>query len=488
MDFSTYSVTLGGTDYPAKYASLLAALQQNLQLIYGGANYVGIGTAAPTYRLHIYDPSNPTQAVCESAGSSDAILRFRNGANGALGGIVGLGGGGLSLEAGGSSRVVVATGGSVGIGTASPQQNLHVSSTGSSVIFASTTSTSDALARFKTLSGEWGVGVGIGTSANCLNFYNFATGLEAARLENGGAFILGGTALIPGVSSSCRFHAYGGNGEWSAALSNSGATPYGLKIRYSGVTGGTGQIFIDASDDATRFRVLGSGNVQNANNSYGAVSDVRLKENVVDATPKLASLLGVRIVNYNLIGNPTKQLGVVAQELEQVFPGLVEETEEFEEVVVQPARIEVRKVMRQKVARATVAGSELQQIGGRWVRVPTAVEIDEPMFVDEPVFNQDGSPCMVTVEDEQPVSVDEGGNAIPGTPAVRRQMTHRVPVMEEVEERVEVPAVTERRASGRVVKSVKYSVFVPMLIKAVQELAAKVDAQAARLSELEART
>jgi hypothetical protein len=75
---------------------------------------------------------------------------------------------------------------------------------------------------------------------------------------------------------------------------------------------------------AYKFRVADSGNVTNTNNSYGALSDVKLKENIVDATPKLASLQNVRIVNYNRIGSEEKELGVIAQELEQVFPALVE--------------------------------------------------------------------------------------------------------------------------------------------------------------------
>jgi hypothetical protein len=75
---------------------------------------------------------------------------------------------------------------------------------------------------------------------------------------------------------------------------------------------------------AHKFRVADSGNVTNTNNSYGAISDVKLKENIVDATPKLAALQNVRIVNYNRIGSEEKELGVIAQELEQVFPALVE--------------------------------------------------------------------------------------------------------------------------------------------------------------------
>jgi hypothetical protein len=74
------------------------------------------------------------------------------------------------------------------------------------------------------------------------------------------------------------------------------------------------------------FFVRDSGDVVNVNNSYGGISDVRLKENVTDTTPKLDKLNQVRIVNYNLIGEEQKQLGVIAQELEQIFPGMVDES------------------------------------------------------------------------------------------------------------------------------------------------------------------
>jgi hypothetical protein len=59
-----------------------------------------------------------------------------------------------------------------------------------------------------------------------------------------------------------------------------------------------------------------------------SLSDIRLKENIVDATPKLADLLKVRVVNYNLKGTKgAKLIGVVAQELEQLFPTLVNDGE-----------------------------------------------------------------------------------------------------------------------------------------------------------------
>jgi hypothetical protein len=76
----------------------------------------------------------------------------------------------------------------------------------------------------------------------------------------------------------------------------------------------------------TQIQILGNGNIQNTNNSYGAISDIKRKENITDATPKLEKLNQVRVVNFNMIGEEQKQLGVIAQELEQVFPSMIEET------------------------------------------------------------------------------------------------------------------------------------------------------------------
>jgi len=80
----------------------------------------------------------------------------------------------------------------------------------------------------------------------------------------------------------------------------------------------------------TSFKVSTNGNVQNTNNSYGSISDVKLKENIADASSQWSDIKGLRVRNYNFkeeTGNPTHtQIGVVAQEVETVSPGLVYET------------------------------------------------------------------------------------------------------------------------------------------------------------------
>lgn len=140
--------------------------------------------------------------------------------------------------------------------------------------------------------------------------------------------------------------------------------------------------YIAGTGGADRLYIYGNGNVVNTNNSYGSLSDVKLKENIEDATPKLDDLMKVKVRNYNLIGDDKKQIGVIAQELEEVFPAMIDESEDFEEV-----------------------------------EVP---------------------------------QVDEEGNEI-------------------LNEEGEVQTTKEKVSTGTTNKSVKYSVFVPMLIKAMQE-------------------
>jgi hypothetical protein len=80
------------------------------------------------------------------------------------------------------------------------------------------------------------------------------------------------------------------------------------------------------------FRVYTNGNVQNTNNSYGALSDIKLKENIVDATSQWNDLKSLQVRNYNFKeGQTHTQIGLVAQEVELVSPGLVTESPDRDE-------------------------------------------------------------------------------------------------------------------------------------------------------------
>jgi hypothetical protein len=108
----------------------------------------------------------------------------------------------------------------------------------------------------------------------------------------------------------------------------------------SATSAGTSVVFIQglysatgtASGGAASFYVFTNGDVQNTNNSYGAISDIKLKENIVDASSQWDDLKDLRVVNYNFKeGQTHTQIGLIAQEVELVSPGLVSESPDRDE-------------------------------------------------------------------------------------------------------------------------------------------------------------
>jgi len=78
-----------------------------------------------------------------------------------------------------------------------------------------------------------------------------------------------------------------------------------------------------------KFQLKGDGDAQNTNNSYGGVSDSKLKENIVDANSQWDDIKAIQVRNYNYKADTPyathTQIGVIAQELETVCPGLVKD-------------------------------------------------------------------------------------------------------------------------------------------------------------------
>jgi hypothetical protein len=215
-----------------------------------------------------------------------------------------------------TERMRITSAGNVGIGTTSPGSKLDVYGTIHSTLAADPN-------YYAALTNSGGATqlLAVGPGAT-MQFW--VQGSERARIDSSGNLLVGTTATTSGARS--RVNGSGSYVSWIEQTSNnanSGLFIYLVGTRSSNTT----DLAIRYGDDvANRFQVLANGDVQNTNNSYGAVSDAKLKENIVDATPKLEKLNQVRVVNFNLIGEEQKQLGVIAQELEQIFPGMVAET------------------------------------------------------------------------------------------------------------------------------------------------------------------
>ena len=98
---------------------------------------------------------------------------------------------------------------------------------------------------------------------------------------------------------------------------------------------GTGGEVANFFGQSGELRIKGDGDCENTNNRYSGLSDIKLKENIVDANSQWDDIKSLQIRNYNYkeetgYGTHT-QLGLVAQEVETICPGLVTETNDVDD-------------------------------------------------------------------------------------------------------------------------------------------------------------
>jgi hypothetical protein len=92
-------------------------------------------------------------------------------------------------------------------------------------------------------------------------------------------------------------------------------------------TGNDEIVFRTVRGAVARMRVLADGDVENTNNSYGGISDERLKQDIIDAGPQLEELRDLEVKKYRFKDEPEAplQIGLIAQDVLDVKPGLVQE-------------------------------------------------------------------------------------------------------------------------------------------------------------------
>jgi len=117
-------------------------------------------------------------------------------------------------------------------------------------------------------------------------------------------------------------------------LRGSSATPgTALVLEFSGASPDNNTTrFLGCSDTTTdRCIIYSDGDLANHDGTYGTISDVRLKQDIIDATSQWDDIKAVRFRKYRMKTdvaadpNAPYMLGVVAQEIQQTSPGLVDE-------------------------------------------------------------------------------------------------------------------------------------------------------------------
>jgi hypothetical protein len=325
----------------AFYTSASTAAQTEKMRITSGGN-VGIGTTSPVAKLNIFGTSgNPsttadTYNLFSVTGNLGPQLNI-GGYNGSSYGMW------LQVKDAGNGGTLYPIllqplGGNVGIGTTSPSVPLEVYSTTADVL----NNPGNSQIRASASSSKWlSIGYDGANNVAYLQGAENAVSWRPIVLNLNGAEsspVLIGQASSDGVNklqvnggiyASSSIAAVVASNIDMFVFSNTGATyTKAAMVASIAATGGTGSYFFygQQSTSTVALKIFSNGNIQNTNNSYGAISDARLKENIKDATPKLDDLMKVKVRNYNLKGESNKQLGVISQELEAIFPNMIEES------------------------------------------------------------------------------------------------------------------------------------------------------------------
>jgi hypothetical protein len=253
----------------------------------------------------------------------------------------------------GTTAVTIDTSQNVGIGTTTPNTELHVQGTpttdGSIVFNEQLTATtafnaspqSGTMVSLKYNTGGDYAGLGgwsvikenatDGNFAGAMLFHSRANGgaiTERMRIDSTGSLIVGATATIAGE----KLFVSGSVTDNIARMYSTGATPYGLVVRYTSTApNNTGQEFLYCLDSTLRMSVRSNGGIANYSANNSNLSDAREKTNVELAGSYLDKICAIPVKTFNYIDQNLEEddgltLGVIAQDVQAVAPELVLES------------------------------------------------------------------------------------------------------------------------------------------------------------------
>jgi hypothetical protein len=275
----------------------------------GGA--VGIGTSSPTFAdgsgLHINNNSgsarlrltNNTTGGTANDGSeftvagSDLYVINNENAN-------------MLFITNAAERMRITSGGNVGIGTTTPLNKF-------TVVGVSSFQLSDAN-DIRLIINPTASGINISGTYNVNGSYQPITistsDTERMRITSGG-----------------KVNITNNLADYSFTVVNSSASGFGMYVQ----AGGTNNLIdgYNYTGGTALFRVTGGGVIFAQNTSVQSISDIRTKENIIDSKDGLNIISELRPVRFDFKegwGNNKKNiLGFIAQEVEKVFPDVVDE-------------------------------------------------------------------------------------------------------------------------------------------------------------------
>lgn len=298
------------------------------------AGLVGIGTSTPDTTLHLQTPSG-TKSEINFA--QTAVTNYRIGVPASTDALV-------FTYGASTERIRLNSAGSVGINNPNPAQTLSICNpanpnrNGMEIAIGAGDTSSNTIQNYNRATGVY---TPLNIVGSILTFGAGTSAIERMRLTASGSLKVKGpeSAYI----STSEYHEFSVSVPSIAMYvynSNASAGAAGILINVNNEASDANGYFLRGySNSATRdnFYVYSNGNVVNRNNSFGTLSDQKLKQDIVDANNQWEDFKAIKFRKFrfkdDVIADPNTphQLGVVAQELEAAgLNGLVSESPDKE--------------------------------------------------------------------------------------------------------------------------------------------------------------
>ena len=353
-----------------------------------------------------------------------------------------------------NERMRIDSSGKVGIGTASP-----------GALFHSYTTDNDGTLKHEATGGNAEIVIAGNRTSNAdighLRFYNNGgsanlAGLRAERNASNTTGILKAQVTLNGsVADMITLNPV--NSQIGCKILHPGdSTPDVLYLQMlNAAPDDNTQYFLTCGDSSSvRCIIYSDGDIVNADNSYGAISDFRIKTNIRDANSQWDDIKAIRVRNFikkedkRQYGDKAwEQLGLIAQELEEVSPKLIAHHE--------PG---VGDILSDSAFGSLYTADDPE------TQDAILYEPSDPETQATPWVEGDNLPDGVEIGDIKIAASKQVGD-------IKQPATAEIGAIKEIKDQV---------------KSINYSILYMKAVKALQEAMARIETLEAKVAALEA--